>query len=238
MYKGMMIGGGLAVLAATYALGQLLWAQGQPAPGQPAPGQPAPGQPAPGQPAPGQPAPVPATTRIAVVNIEALLQNYKKAQIYKTEADRELQPLRKQAESLRKKIMEQQAELKVSNFDAGKRKQWEQATKKDINKLDEVEREAALRNNRKVEKELVPIYREVLEAVKAHAKSKAIQIVLSYAEDPKIDPFSLASIGRKVNGLESTGCVTPLYVDPAVDITAALADMLNQRYNASPPARK
>jgi Skp family chaperone for outer membrane proteins len=208
MYKVMTSGIGLAALAAIYAVSHMVWAQGQP------------------------PAP-PAVTRVAVVNIEALLQNYKKAQIYKTETDKELEPFRKQAEALRKKIGERQVELRIGNFDPAKRKQWEEAVNKDIKKLDELEHEASLRNNRKVEKELVPIYREVLEAIKTYANSKAVQVVLSYAEDPKIDPFSMASIGRKVNGLEGTGCVAALYVDPAVDITAALADMLNRRFKAS-----
>jgi len=208
MHKVMIIGGCLVAATAIYAVGQVVSAQAQPAPAA-------------------------AGTRIAVVNIEALLQNYKRAQIYKADVEKELQPLKAQAEALKKKIMERQSELKVGNFDAVKRKQWEEASNKDMKKLEELEREAALVNNRKVEKELVPIYKEILEAIKAHARSNAIQVVLSYAEDPKIDPFSLASIGRKVSGLESTGFIAPFYIEPAADITAALADVLNQRYNAS-----
>jgi len=216
MYKAIAGAGCVVALAGIYVASQLIWARGQNAP------------------VPNAPAAAAAATRIAIVNIETLLQSYKKAQLYKAELDKEIQPLKEQAETLKKKIMDQQAQLKVGNFDAAKRKQWEESATKDLKKLDELEREAALRTNRKVERELVPIYREVLEAIKAHARSHAIQVVLSYAEDPKIDPFSRASIARKVNGLESTGCVTPLYVDPAVDITAALADALNRRYSAAP----
>jgi len=214
MHRVMIIGGCLAVLTSAYTASQIVSAQAQPAPA------------------------AAAGTRIAVVNIEALLQSYKRAQIYKADVEKVLQPFRTQAEALKKKIMERQSELKVGNFDAVKRKQWEEASAQDMKKLDELEREAALLTNRKVEKELVPIYKEILEAIKAHAQSNGIQVVLSYAEDPKIDPFSLASIGRKVNGLESTGCVAPLYVDPAADITAALADVLNRRYDARPRAPK
>jgi Skp family chaperone for outer membrane proteins len=209
MFKLMAIGG-LAALAATYAVTQLVLAQGQPA------------------------APPAAAARIAVVNIEALMQNYKKAQIYNAELEKELKPLRTQAETLRQKIIERQRELRIANLDAAKRKQWEEASNKDMKKLDELEGEAARLNNQKIEKELVPIYKEMLDAVKAHARTHGIHIVLSYAEDPKIDPFSRPSIERKVTGLQTTGCVTPLYVDAGADITAALTDVLNRRFDALP----
>jgi Skp family chaperone for outer membrane proteins len=210
MYKAIMIGGCVAVLAVTYAASRLAWAQGQPPNAPPAAG-----------------------TRVAVVNIEGLLQSYKRAQRYKTELDKEMGPLKGQAEGLKKKIMDRQAELKVGNFDAAKRKQWEEATNNDIKRLDELEREYTQRGNQKIERELLPIYREILETIKTHARSNGIQVVLSYGEDPKIDPLSIGSIARKVSGLGSTGCVTTLYVDPAADITATLADVLNRRYTGT-----
>jgi Skp family chaperone for outer membrane proteins len=207
MAKPKLIAGCLASLIAAYIVGQWIRAQAQPAP-------------------------APAATRIGVVNLAALLQNWKKGQIYKRELDKELQPLRAQAEALKKKIMEREAELKVGNPDTSKRKQMEEASGKDMKKLEELEREADRRNRTKVENELGPLYKEMLEAIKTHARSNSIQVVLSYLEDPKIDPFSFASIRRKLFGLETTGCVAALYADPASDITAALTEFLNRRFDA------
>jgi Skp family chaperone for outer membrane proteins len=207
MNKVVMLAVGLAAVTATYAVSRLAFAQGQPGP-------------------------APAATRIGVVNIEALLQSYKKAQVYNADLEKGLKPLRTQAEALKQKLLQRQSELKVANLDAGTRKQYEEANAKDMKKLDDLERQAQILRNNKAEKELLPIYKEIIEAVKLHARTNAIQVVLTYSEDPKIDPFSRTSIVRRVNGLE-TGCVAPLYVDPAVDITGALTDTLNKRYDAS-----
>ncbi len=184
------------------------------------------------------PVPMAAATRVAVVNIEALMQGYKRAQSYKTGLDKALQPLKTQAEDLRKRILDRKRQLKVGNFDAATRKQWEEASNSDMKKLADLERQADALNSRKIDQELVPIYKEILETMKAHARANSIQVVLSYAEDPKIDPFSAASIGRKVNGLATTGCVTPFYVDPAVDITTILIEVLNRRHEAAPQTPK
>jgi Skp family chaperone for outer membrane proteins len=204
-----VIAGGLLTITATYAVARFVSAQGQPAPQQAA-----------------------AKSRIAIVNLEALLQNFKRAQAYKTALDRELQPVRAEADALKEKILKQQGELRIAKLDAAKRKELQEAANKNIKKLDELQRHADKLNNQKVAKEFIPLYKEILEVVKTYARAHGIQVVLSYAEDPKIDPFSFASIGRKVNGLESTGCVTPIYVDPGADITAALTDMLNRAAEA------
>ena len=81
------------------------------------------------------------------------MQTYKKAQLYKAEVEKELQPLRMKAETLKQKIIERQRELRIAKLDAGTRKQWEEAANQDLKKLDELEGEAAKLNSRKVEKE-------------------------------------------------------------------------------------
>jgi Skp family chaperone for outer membrane proteins len=178
-----------------------------------------------------QPGPAAAATpnRIGVVNLEVLWQNFKRAQAYKAAREKVLQPLQTESEALKEKIAKQQSELKVANLDAGARRRLEENLNRDIKRLNDLQRDLNRLNSQKVAKEFVPLYKEIVDTVKTYARTQGIQLVLSYSEDPKTDPFSPPSIGRRINGLEGTGCAAPIYVDPAVDITAAVTDLLNRR---------
>lgn len=42
------------------------------------------------------------------------------------------------------------------------------------------------------------------------------------------EPFSYANINRKIQGLQQQGGSTPLYIDPDLDISAAVITLLNR----------
>jgi hypothetical protein len=83
------------------------------------------------------------------------------------------------------------------------------------------------------EKQIVQIYKEVDEAVKAHALAHGFQAVFCYGDTTQSDVLGIENIVRKIKGMEATGCVMPMYFDPGLNISSAVAAALNQLYAAA-----
>jgi Skp family chaperone for outer membrane proteins len=208
-----IIVGGLAALVAAY-VGNQLWAQQ------------------------GQPVAVaaPATTRIAFVNIETVLQQYKKALVYKQEMDKMLEPHRLEAEKLKKEIFQWKADLQKGVTSDGKqvnKEQWENGIRVNTRKLEDLQILVGNLYRQASEKQIVQIYKEVDEAVKAHALGHGFQAVFCYGDSTQMDPLGIENIVRKIKGMEATGCVMPMYMAPGLDISVPVADALNRSYAAA-----
>jgi len=207
--------GGLAALVAAY-VGNQLWAQQQPA----------------------QPVTVaaPANTRTAFINIETVLQKYQKAKVYKDEMDKMLEPFRLKAEKLKKEIIQWQTDLqtgKTSDSKAVNKEQWEAGVRNNKRLLEDLQIQVGDLYRKASEKQIVQIYKEIDEAVRAHARAHGFHAVFCYGDSTQIDPLSIENIIRKIRGMESTGCVMPMYIADGLDISMPVAEVLNQRYTAA-----
>lgn len=178
----------------------------------------------------------PLQTRVAVVNIFSVFQKYRKAEIYKHEMEKELEPFKIKGEKLKKEIIKWTEDLRDPKFDPSKREQWERGILANKRELEDLNREAQKHIGKKNEGQVVQLYREVSDAIKAYAAANNFHLVLSFGEPTEGDPFTFANIQRKVSGMEMGGGICPIYISPGLDITAGVVDLLNRQYGGVRPA--
>ena len=78
------------------------------------------------------------------------------------------------------------------------------------------------------------LYREIEEAVTRYASNNGFTLVLQYTEPEAAEKYSPQNIQRKLAGASQTGCASPVYIHPGLDISAAVIANLNSQY---PPAQ-
>gem|GEM_PF-2555444 len=212
MKRTMLFVGGLLALASTAYVGSHLWAQGTGAPA------------------------APTQTRIAFVNIETVFQNYEKAVLYKKEMENAIAPFKVKAEKLKAEILQWQRELqdptsaKNPKFN---KEQWEAGILKNKRDLEDLTKEVGKIVGTKNEEQVVQLYKEVNDAVQAHALANGFQAVMCFGESTKLPPLGFENISRKVQGMEGSGCMSFMYIAPGLDISQAVTEALNRRYRST-----
>ena len=164
--------------------------------------------------------------RVAVVNIGVVFTQYEKAKQFKGQMEKMLQPFKDQAERLKAEIAKLEAQQKDMQTRAEDKAKFEQAIITGKRKLEDLDREARAKIGKQQEEHLIALYKEVVNAVKEHAETHGIQIVLGYGEPPDADLFTFANINRKLTGMDMGGSV-PLYFRPGIDISQHVVDSLN-----------
>jgi excinuclease UvrABC helicase subunit UvrB len=99
--------------------------------------------------------------------------------------------------------------------------------------LEDLQREVGKKYEQNTREQIVQIYKEVDDAVSRYAKSHGIQAVFGYGDNPQVSALDISNIMRRIRGMDSTGCVAPIYMADGLDISAAIADGLNQSYPAA-----
>lgn len=217
MKRTMFFVGGLAALASLAYVGTRLSAQGTGTPAAAA---------------------APAQTRIAFVNIETVFQNYTKAVTYKKEMEKTIEPFKTEADKLKAQILQWQKELgdpaslKDPKFN---KEQWEEGIKLYKRKLEDLSAQVGKIVGKKNEEQVVQLYQEVNEAVKAYAVSNGFHAVMCYGESTKLPAMGFENISRKVQGMEGTGCLSFMYIAPGLDISQPVTEALNRGYRPPQP---
>jgi Skp family chaperone for outer membrane proteins len=179
--------------------------------------------------APAQQQTAPANTRVAVVNLHAVLKGYAKTKIYDQEVEAIVAPMRKQAEEMKGKIAEWTKQLQtpgVKDKDG-----WEAAIRNQKRLLEDLEMEASKKVKKKREEQLVQLYREIEDAVQRYAAPQGFTLVLQYTDpETPAEKYTAENIQRKLAGSAQTGCVVPMYFHPGLDISAAIITNLNAPY--------
>lgn len=179
----------------------------------------------------------PAPTRgIAFVNIVTVFQKYQKAQFFKEEMERKLEPYKTEAKKLNEEAEKWrdwvQKNPNLSTADKDKAQNAILARKR---RLEDINRDVSKLVGQQNEQQVIQLYKEVNEAVQRYAMANGYQAVLAYGDADSADPelYSFANISRKVQGMEMGGGVTPMYMAPGLDISAAVVQTLNAGYRPS-----
>jgi Skp family chaperone for outer membrane proteins len=169
----------------------------------------------------------PLRTRIAVVNVVQVLKKYSKFQNADASIKQQIQETKKTLEPLEQQIKALQAKGQVS--DTAERDN----IKRDLERLTLQYREKAEDADKALTKRsgelAVQIYKELEDAVDLFARSNAIELVMMYNDALKSNEaeyHSPAIVQRKMN---IVGPFMPMYVDPRMDITEPITQMLNRR---------
>lgn len=209
MKKKILIVAGLALLVAGYVGTRSLLAQGAAGGG------------------------APAAFKIAVVDIDGVFSKYEKAQFYKRELDKEIAPLKTDAEKYKKDYLAWQEHLKLKGATLSQAEK-DQGTKNLVElkrRLEDLDAEARRRIGKKQEDQLVQLYKEVVAASQAYGQANGFTMVLGYGEPFQgTDFYSFANISRRMQGM-GLGMV-PIWYNQNLDITAGIIETLNQHYRS------
>jgi Skp family chaperone for outer membrane proteins len=204
--------GVLALGAAAY-FGNRLWAQ----PGaRPATG-----------PAPSAAAP---RTRIALLNLHHVINNYDKFKAYKEDLKQSITPFQKKEKEM-KDLAERLVKEKTNQTTTAQRKEAIDGEMRELNrKWEDLKAEFTKQMGKKQGQQMVILYGDVRTIAERYAQSHNFDMVLHYndATDPR-DYWSEANVSRKMQA----GALMPIYYTAGMDISQDVINTLNASYKAS-----
>ena len=215
MKRTVAIVAGVVTLSAAVCLGVRLWAQATTTQTQPASATSQRG------------------TKIAVINLAKVINNYEKWKAFKDEYKKEYERvfeskvtgLRKQYEELDRQAKDPKTPPESKEGIAKQMKLLER-------QIQDIADEAKNILGKKEADQFVQLYKEVREAVTNIARYYSIDIVMHYndAFDPK-DMDTPQNVARKMG---NAGCM-PLYIDEHTEISDTVIKYLNQYYKPANP---
>ena len=164
--------------------------------------------------------------RVATVNVGLVFTKYAKAAKFKADMETLLAPHRAEGAKLKKEIIDWSEAMRNPSFPAKDKERYESGIRNNQRQLEDLELRVRKVIGSTQEEQIITLYREVSEAVKACAQANGIHVVLGYGEQIEGDVFSFVNINRKMQGMDLSSC-NPLYVAQGVDISQQVADNLN-----------
>jgi Skp family chaperone for outer membrane proteins len=179
----------------------------------------------------------PAPTRVAIVNIGLVFTKYAKADAYKRQMEKLLEPYQLEGKKLKKEMLDWTEQMKNPKFDLKDRERYEYHIKEHQRKLEDLELTVRKLIGKTQEEQIIGLFREVEDAIKRYATAQAISVVLGYGEQTDGDLYAFPNINRKMQGMDLGG-LNPMFVAPGIDISQPVIDMLNANFqrNAVIPA--
>jgi len=204
----------MAALGVVVYVGSHLWAQ-QAGTGTAAPAAQAP----------------PLQSRIALINLSAVVKEYKKWTNFQDEMKSTVVKYEKDLQARKAQLDGWQSEL-AKNPDAARREQLEKSVRATQREMQEISDDAKQVLAKKEGDQLVIIYKEVHEAAARYAAARNIELVMHYNDAvTESDLNNPANVQRKM----TTGACMPIVMDPRMDISKDVAWMLNDYYKRSTP---
>src|SRR5262245_50644228 len=159
----------------------------------------------------------PAPTRVAIVNIGLVFTKYAKAESYKRQMEKQLEPYQLEGKKLKKEMLDWSEQMKNPKFDPKDRERYEYHIKEHQRKLEDLELTVRKLVGKTQAKQIIALYKEVETAVQSYARSNAIGVVLGYGEQTDGDVYAFPNINRKMQGMDLGG-LNPMFVAPGIDI--------------------
>jgi Skp family chaperone for outer membrane proteins len=171
-------------------------------------------------------------TSVAVVNMNAVLKNYQKAQQLNTQIKNKVQFYSNKMNEKRSEVQRLQAELTKPTLAPQQKDQYE----KDILRLQRELQDLDAQARKEIGKEqgdiAVQIFKEIEGVIQAVAAANGFDLVLSFPDSSSTQPDEMYSQDNVVRKMASQAAI-PLYYKPHIDLTDAVVKTLNARY---PPA--
>jgi Skp family chaperone for outer membrane proteins len=200
---------GLAILGVSLNLGNPVRAQGQTQPGAAAATA------------------APQSTRIATINMMAVMKGYKKFEILNKEMADLQKPYQDSAKQWLKYFQDQKAIAEDPTKSAEERDKAAKAVLDAKRKLEDINAQAEKIIRSHQDEKLVQVYREIQDAVEAYCQGNNIQVVLQYSDAmTTAEFFGAGNIQRKLRS-GAAGAFSPMFIAPGVDISQAVVTLLN-----------
>ena len=170
-------------------------------------------------------------TKIAVVNIGKVFNEYTRAKAFKAELESTLKPYKDKAKTLNDQITGWEKALKDGTVKPQDKDNYVAAITKNRRELEDMSLQIQKDLGHRQEQNLVTLWKEVDMGIAAVAKSQNYQIVFGYGDPIEKDLLSLfPNVNRKMQAMD-LGSTVPLYIDPNNDISAIVVYNLNRWVN-------
>jgi Skp family chaperone for outer membrane proteins len=168
-------------------------------------------------------------THIALLNLSFVIQKYKKFEAYQEEIKKAFEPFTRRGQELKAQAEEVKKQLADTTLPAQKRDELETKLKRLQKAVEDNVNEGKAALQSLGDKEMKDLYLDIEDAARRHAETHDFEMVLHYNEAiNREDLVSPVNIARKIQA----GALFPLYVAKGLDISEAIVDDLNRRYQA------
>jgi Skp family chaperone for outer membrane proteins len=188
-------------------------------------------------------APNPAkSTKIGVVDMQAIMEQYWKAKLFRSELEEMLKQPRADAKKLMDEIEGWAREIKDKpGMLKPDRDARDDAIRKNKQILEDMNVDITRRIGKRSEDNLVVLWKDIDQVVQFLAKFDGFHLILGYGDPEKTDRgmFSSRSLMFPKMRAMDAGGAAPLYIHGSADVTAAILDSLNRTIPAhNQPAQK
>jgi Skp family chaperone for outer membrane proteins len=183
---------------------------------------------------PPQPRPAAPTTKVAVMNLTYVVNNYDKFKGYKEEIKQAVKPFQEADEKYKTDAKKLADEAQKADTTQNRREQIEGLLKDLQRKVEDNKNEAQKVVGRKQEQQLYTLYLDVHTVCKRVAEARGYDMILHFNDATEAKEFwSAANIARKMQA----GALMPIYYNPALDVSADVLNTLNayHKSNSTPP---
>lgn len=166
-------------------------------------------------------------TKVAVVNIGYVFNNYKRAQAFKAQLERDFEPFKAKAKKLTDEMKQWEDDIRAAK-DPKVVENRQENIKRNKRELEDLSVNMQRMLGKTQEENLVTLWKEVNMGISKVSEAYGFQIVLGYG-----DPLDKAlmdlfpNINRKMQAMDAGGAV-PLYVHGSVDLSEAVTGTLNR----------
>ena len=165
------------------------------------------------------------TRGVRVINIGQVIKKYQKFQQYEMSLKQQTQELQKRVEQKKAQAQDLQKEMERPDTQTARRDEIERQMKALQRQAQDDLDESKQRITKDEFNQMVMIYKEVEDAVAVFCRSSNIEMVLQYSDATGPEKYLPTNFQQK---MINRACM-PIYVDPRLDITQQVIDMLNRR---------
>ena len=168
-----------------------------------------------------------AETRIATINLAYVVKHYDKAVQWEKEFKQELARYEGATKKLRSQLEADDRELKDPATQAERKEALESEIRTLKRKLEDHEVTERKRLTQLQQEQIVILYRDVEQQIASLAKSKEIDLVMQYNDEPNPAEKNLAAnITRKL----TCAGMLPIYMAQSIDVSTEVLAQLNASY--------
>ena len=167
-------------------------------------------------------------TKVGVVNIGQVFNQYTRAKAFKADLEATLAPYKEKAKKLADQAKGWEDALNGGGVKPEQRDQYVNAIKQNRRELEDMSAKIQKELGVKQEQNLVTLWKEVDMGIAAVAKSQGYHIVIGYGDPMEKELLHLfPNVNRKMQAMD-LGSSVPLYMDPNVDISPIVVFNLNK----------
>lgn len=174
-------------------------------------------------------------SRVGIVNVGSVFQNYQKAKDFKVQLEKVMAPLKKEAEALKEGILNMQARIADPDVEEGEKDKLNRLILDNRRRLEDLQRDVGPMIEKMQKKQVVELFKDLKWTIRQYAEANGFHAVLAYG-DVTEDQDNITNINRIMNGMD-VGSLTPLYIQPEYDATNGITELLNEQYTKKPPPK-